>query len=132
MAAYIRCEIHQIQYTMLSAIQLLFSKRPFSLQPCVPAGSPSRGGDVVVYVKGINQPSLPTPLSLSRVLSFSVSLVSVSVFMTPSTVFHSINFPGNSPLSHSVLLVFNSTMMVLSNIYLLMKVSVSPNIIHCG
>ena len=26
----------------------------------VPAGSPSRGGDVTVYVKNINQPSLPT------------------------------------------------------------------------
>ena len=25
----------------------------------VPAGSPSRGGDVAVYVFGINQPSLP-------------------------------------------------------------------------
>ena len=39
----------------------------------VPAGSPSRGGDVTVYVPGIDQPSLPT-------LFYSV-LVSVSVFM---------------------------------------------------
>ena len=30
-------------------------------------------------------------------------LVSVSVFMTLSTVFHSMNSPNNSPLSHSVL-----------------------------
>ena len=58
----------------------------------IPAGSPSRGGDVTVYVFGINQPSLPTPF-------YSV-LVSVSVL---STVFHFINFPDNSPLSHSVL-----------------------------
>ena len=60
-----------------------------------PAGSPSRGGDVVVYVFDMNQPSLPTPF-------YSV-LVSVSVFMTLSTVFHSINSPDNFPLSHSVL-----------------------------
>ena len=50
---------------------------------------------VTVYVFDINQPSLPTPF-------YSV-LVSVSVFMALSTVFHSINSPDNSPLSHSVL-----------------------------
>ena len=60
-------------------------------------GSTSRGGDVAVYVFDINQPSLPTP--------FCSVLVSVSVFMALSTVFHSINSPDNSPLSHSVLLV---------------------------
>ena len=43
----------------------------------------------------INQPSLPTP--------FYSDLVSVSVFMALSTVFHSVNSPDNSPLSHSVL-----------------------------
>ena len=43
----------------------------------------------------INQPSLPTPF-------YSV-LVSISVFMAFLTVFHSINSPGNPPLSHSVL-----------------------------
>ena len=62
---------------------------------CVPAGSPSRGGDVTVYVCDINQLSLPSPF-------YSV-LVSVSVFMAFSTVFHSINVPDNSPFSHSVL-----------------------------
>ena len=61
----------------------------------VPVGSPSRGGDVVVYVFDINQPSLPT--------SFYSVLVSVSVFMALSTVFHSINSPDNSPPSLSVL-----------------------------
>ena len=66
----------------------------------IPAGSPLPGGNVVVYVLDfdINQPSLPTP--------FYSALVSVSVFMALSTVFHSINSPNNSPLSHSVLLVF--------------------------
>ena len=58
-------------------------------------GSPSRGGDVAVYVFDINQPSLPTP--------FCTVLVSASVFMALPTVFHSINSPDYSPLSHSVL-----------------------------
>ena len=61
----------------------------------VPAGSPSRGGDVTVYVFDRNQPSLPTP--------FRSVLVSVSVLMALSTVFYSINSPDNSPLSRSVL-----------------------------
>ena len=61
-----------------------------------PAGSPSRGGDVEVYAFDINQPSLLTPF-------YSV-LVSVSVFIALSSVFHSINSINKSPLSHSVLL----------------------------
>ena len=61
----------------------------------VPVSSPSRGGDIAIYVFEINQPNLPT-------LLFSI-LVSVSVFTALSTVFHSINSPDNSPLSHSVL-----------------------------
>ena len=60
----------------------------------VPMGSPSCGGDVAVYVKDINQPSLRTPF-------YSV-LVSISVIMALSTVFHSI-ISHNSPFSHSVL-----------------------------
>ena len=64
----------------------------------VPAGSPSRGGDVVVYVKDINQPSPVTPF-------IYFTLVSISVFMSLSPVFYSINSPDNSSLSHSVLLV---------------------------
>ena len=84
-------------------------------------GSPSRGGDVAVYVCDINQPSLPTPLH-------SV-LMSMSVFMALSTVFHSINSPDNSPLSHSVLPVFIRPYLVLSTLYLFLKVSFSPDII---
>ena len=41
--------------------------------PVVPAGSPARGGDVMVYVTDINHRSLPTP--------FDSVLVSLSVFM---------------------------------------------------
>ena len=59
-------------------------------------GSPLRGGNVVVYVKDINQPSLPTFFENSV-------LVSISVFLDLSTVFQSINSPDSSPLSHSVL-----------------------------
>ena len=62
-----------------------------------PKGSPSRGGDVAVYVVVINQPSLPTHCYSA--------LVSISVFMALSTVLNSINSPDNSPLSHSVLSV---------------------------
>ena len=60
-----------------------------------PHGSPSRGGDVAVYVFDINQPSLPF-------LFYSV-LESISVFLALSTVFYSISSPDNSSLSHSVL-----------------------------
>ena len=63
----------------------------------VAEGSLSRGGDVVVYVKGINQPSLPTPFF------FHYFNESVTVFMAHLTVFHVLNSPDNSPLSHSVL-----------------------------
>ena len=62
------------------------------------AGSSSRGGDVAVCVSDVNQLSLPTPIFFS----FPV-LVSVPVFLTLSTVFHAINSPNNSPLSHSAL-----------------------------
>ena len=65
----------------------------------VPAGSPSRGGDLVVYAFDINQPSLLTPFY------FALVIVSISVSTALSTVFYSMNSSDNSPLSHSVLLV---------------------------
>ena len=80
-------------------------------------GSPSRGGDVTVEVPDKNQPSLPH--------AFYCVLVSVSVFMALSTVFRSINSPDNSPLSHSVLI---SALLILSTIYLFMKISLSPDV----
>ena len=51
-------------------------------------GSPSRGGDVAVYVLDTNQPSLPAPF-------YSVPL-SISAFVALSTVLHSINYFYNS------------------------------------
>ena len=61
----------------------------------VPKDSRWHGANVAVFISDINQPSLPT--------SFRSFLASVSVFLALSTVFHSINSPTNSPLSHSVL-----------------------------
>ena len=101
----------------------LLSKQWFDAVAPVSAGSPSRGGDVTVYVPDINQPSLPTPF-------YSV-LVSVSVFMALSTVFHAINSPRQlSAFSlRSSGLIF--ALLVLSTIYLFMTVSLSPGIILC-
>ena len=64
------------------------------LSVVVPAGSPSRGGEVTVDVPDLNQPSLPT---------LSILFLSLSVFMALATLFYSTNSPDNSPLSHSVL-----------------------------
>ena len=62
----------------------------------VPTGSPSRGGDVAVY-------ACHKPTELAHSFFFYSVLVSDSVFVALSTVFHIINSPNNSPLSHSVL-----------------------------
>ena len=79
--------------------------------------------DVAAYIFNISQLSLPTPF-------YSV-FVTVSVVMALSTVFHSINSPDNSPLSHSVLPV--SFLPYWSfQLYIFMKVSLSPDIILCG
>ena len=67
--------------------------------------------------------SLPT-------LCYSV-LVSGYAFLAFSTVFHSRNFPDNSPFSHCSSGLI-SVLLVLSTIYLSMKVFFSPDIIHCG
>ena len=83
-------------------------------------GSPSCDGDVEVYVFYMNQRSLPTP--------FHSVLLSVSVFKALSTIFHSINSPDNSMLSSGLI----SALLVLSSIYLSMKVFLSLDIILCG
>ena len=66
-----------------------------SLSFYVPTGSPSRCRDAVVYPFDVNQSNFPTPF-------YSV-LMSISVFMALSTVFHSTYSPNNYPLSYSVL-----------------------------
>ena len=59
------------------------------------AGSPSRGGDVTVYVLNINQLSLPTPF-YSVLMSIS-PLWPFQLYFIPETL------PNSSPLSLSVL-----------------------------
>ena len=71
----------------------------------VPAGSLLHGGDVAVYVLDINQ-----------------FLVSISVFMALSTVFHSINPPDNSLVFSLCSSRLISASLVLSTTYLFMKV----------
>ena len=88
---------HIIYSFVLLFFIFLFYLFVFCLLRSVPWGSSFLGGDVMVYVTDINQPSLPTPF-------YSV-LVSVFVFMALSTLFHSINSPDNSSLSHSVLMI---------------------------
>ena len=75
------------------------------------------------FMSDINQPSLPTPLH-------SV-LVSLSVSMALSTVFHFINSLDNSPVSHSVLPVLSLSYWSFQ-LCIFMKVSFSPNIISSG
>ena len=100
----------------------------FIFFPIVPAGSPSRGGDVTVFVW--NKPTElahcflfrycicfclydPFNYNLFHKFSLQLSLFSlcssglVSASLVLSTVFHSINSPDNSPFSHSVLPVFS-------------------------
>ena len=89
----------------------------------VPAGSSSCDRHVAVHIFNINQPSLPTP--------FYFVLVSISVFVVLSRVFHSINSPDNSPLSHSVLPVLSLPYWSFQP-RLFMKVSFSPDVIPSG
>ena len=76
----------------------MYLYKPSRLTPVVvPAGSPSRGGDVVVYFR-----HKPTELGHFFFFLFCPYVLSVSVFMALSTVFHFIISPDNSPLSDSV------------------------------
>ena len=96
----------------------------------VPADSPSRGGNVAVYVSDTNRSSLLAP--------FYSAPVSIFLFMALSTVFHSKNSPKMSQkffsLSSFSLCSFGliSALLVISAIYLFIKVSFNPDIILCG
>ena len=83
----------------------------------IPAGSPSCGG-VSQFMSELTH-------------SFLSVLVSVSIFMALSTLFHSINSPNNSVLSLcSAGLI--SALLLLSTVYFFMKVFFSPDVILCG
>ena len=92
----------------------------------VPEGSPSRGGDVKVYVLHINQPSLPT-LSI-LFLCLCLSLWPFQLHFIPWTLPTTVCF--FSLFFRSFLFCF--ALLVLSTIHLFMKVSPSPDIILCG
>ena len=86
-------------------------------------GSPSRGGDVAVYVLDTNQPSLPAPF-------YSVPL-SISAFVALSTVLHSIII---STILCLLSLFFLSYIWLIGpfNSISLTKVSFSPDITPSG
>ena len=75
------------------------------------------------FMSDINQPNLPTPF-------YSV-LVSISLFMALSTVFHSINSPRQLSTFSLCFSGLVSALLVLSTICLFMKVSLYPDIILC-
>ena len=79
--------------------------------------------EMLRFMSDENQPNLPTPF-------YSV-LVSLSVFMALSTVFHSINYPYHSPFSYSVGRVV-SALLVLSTILCLYESLLQPYIIPSG
>ena len=53
-------------------LSFIFLNEEYFPHSLVPPDSPSRGGDVTVYVKDINQPSLPTHFTLSLCLFLSL------------------------------------------------------------
>ena len=90
----------------------------------VPEGSPSRGGDVVVYVKG----NTPTELVYSLLFRPYVFFCLYGPFNCISYHKFSWQLSAFSLCSSSL----NSVLLVLSAVYLFMKVSLSPDIILCG
>ena len=65
----------------------------------VPVVSPSRGGDVAVYVIGLNQPSMPAPFFKNYLFCSCIYFC----LYDPFDCTHSINPPDNFLLSYSVL-----------------------------
>ena len=68
-------------------------------------------------------------VKLFYLILLSSVLVTVSVFMALSTVFHSINSPDYSPFSDSVLPVLSLPDWWSLTVYLFMKASFSPEVI---
>ena len=90
----------------------------------VPESSPSRGRDITVYVPDINQPSLPPPFLFCSCVCFCLY-----------SPFNCISFHKFSRQLYAFSLCSSgliSALLVLSTIYLFMKVSISPHVILCG
>ena len=105
-----------------NSVNTVVSTTPSSIfyHGVVPTGSPSCGGDVAVYVLDIKQPSLPTP--------FHSVLVSYDPFIY--TLFHKFSRQLSAfSLCSSGLI---SALLVLSTVYLFMKVFFSSDVILCG
>ena len=101
--------VHFIPFPSTGPVEMFF-RLP---SPLVPAGSPSRGGDVKVCVLDINQPSLPTPFNLFLCLFLSYgpfTCISFHKFSRHLSVF--------SLCSPSLI----SASLVLSTIYIFLKV----------
>ena len=81
----------------------------------VPTGSPSSGGDVAVYVFDINQPSLPTPFYFCSCVCFCLK----GPFNCISC--HKFSWQLSAFCSSGLI----SALLVLSTIYLFIKVSFS-------
>ena len=93
--------------------------------PCVPAGSPSRGGGVAAYVPDKNQPSLPPPFFLF------CSCVCFCRYSPLNCIsFHKFSRQLSAFSLCSCGLI--SAVLDFSTLYLFMKVSLSPEIIICG
>ena len=90
----------------------------------VPAGSSSHGGDIMVYIYDINQLSLPTPCLFCSCVYFYLygpfNCLSFHKFSWQLSVFSLCSFE------------LISALLVLSTIYLFMKVFFSPDIILSG
>ena len=82
----------------------------------VPAGSPSRGGDIKVYVLDINQPSLPTPFTLFLCLFLSYGPFTYISFQKSSRQLSAFSLSSPSLIS---------AFLVLSTIYLFLKNSLN-------
>ena len=90
----------------------------------VPAGSPSRGGDVKVYVLDINQQSLPTPCTLFLCLFLSYGPFTCISFHKFSRQLSAVSLCSPSLIS---------ALLALSTVYLFLKVSLNdPAVESCG
>ena len=110
-----------------SLLWLTLDEKPpwWETTPPVPTGSPSRGGDVMVYVLDTNQPSLPTLLFCSCIYFYLYG------------PFNCISFHKFPKQLSTFLLCFSGLISasVLSTMYLFTKVSfspVSPDVTFCG
>ena len=89
-----------------------------------PVGSPSRGGDVAAYILNINQLSQPTPFLFCSFVCFCLY-----------GSFNCISFHKFSRQLSAFLLCSSgptSVLLVLSTVYLFIKVSLSPDVTLCG